>query len=263
MDPRDPAELADGIIQGDCLDVLPSLESESVDLIFIDPPYNLQLENALVRPNQSEVHAVTDAWDRFDSFAAYDEFTHAYLSECQRILKDTGTLWIIGTYHNIFRVGAVMQDLGFWILNDVIYIKKNPMPNFRGVRFTNAHETLIWAKKSKSARGYTFNYHDMKAENGGKQMRSDWWKLPICTGKERIRLPNGDKAHPTQKAMALLERVVLASSHEGDLILDPMAGTGTTGAAARQNDRRFLMIEREPKYVRIMQERLEVPVVSP
>jgi modification methylase len=256
-----PPDLADGIIQGDCLDVLSRLASESVDLIFVDPPYNLQLSDPLLRPNKRVVDAVTSDWDQFESYQAYDAFTRAWLSECQRIVKDTGTLWVIGSYHNIFRVGTAMQDLGYWILNDVIYIKKNPMPNFRGVRFTNAHETLIWAKKSKEAKGYTFNYQDMKAENGGVQMRSDW-KLPICTGKERIRLPNGKKAHPTQKSIALLQRVVLSSSHPGDLVLDPMAGTGTTGAAAQKNGRRFLMIEREPDYVNIMRERLHVPVVD-
>lgn len=261
MSLRDPAELADGILHGDCLDLLPHMAAESVDLIFVDPPYNLQLKNPLLRPNKSVVDAVTDDWDQFDSYADYDAFTRSWLSECQRVLKDTGTLWVIGTYHNIFRVGTVLQDLGFWILNDVVYVKKNPMPNFRGVRFTNAHETLIWAKKGKDARGYTFNYQDMKAKNGGKQMRSDWL-LPICTGRERIRLPNGDKAHPTQKAMALLERVVLASSHPGDLVLDPMAGTGTSGAAAQKHGRRFLMLEREPDYVDIMRERLKVPVVA-
>ncbi len=250
----------DHIIQGDCVAVLNALPAESVDLIFADPPYNLQLQQELWRPNMTRVDAVDDAWDHFDSLAEYDRFTRAWLAACRRVLKVTGTLWVIGTYHNIYRVGAILMDLGYWILNDVVYIKTNPMPNFRGARFTNAHETLIWAQKQRGAR-YTFNYHAMKTLNGGKQMRSDW-RLPICSGPERLRV-NGEKAHSTQKPEALLERVILASSQPGDVVLDPFFGTGTTGAVAKKLGRRWIGIERDPGYVRLAQERIDAVAPSP
>ncbi len=248
------------IIPGDCLDVLPDLPAHSVDLIFADPPYNLQLQNALWRPNLTKVDAVDDDWDKFDDFAHYDAFTRAWLQACQRVLKPSGTLWVIGTYHNIHRVGAALLDLGYWILNEIAWIKANPMPNFRGVRFTNAHETLIWAKTSEKAR-YTFNYQAMKALNGGKQMRSDWL-IPLCSGGERIRV-NGEKAHPTQKPEALLERVIRASSNPGDVVLDPFFGTGTTGAVAKRLGRRWIGIEREAAYIEVAQARIDSVVPEP
>ncbi|MFZ2879947.1 MAG: site-specific DNA-methyltransferase, partial [Phototrophicaceae bacterium] len=202
----------DTIVQGDCIEVLNRLPEKSVDLIFADPPYNLQLQQALLRPNQTEVDAVNDAWDQFDDYAAYDTFTRTWLSGCRRVLKDTGTLWVIGSYHNIYRVGAILQDLGYWFLNDVVWVKTNPMPNFRGVRFTNAHETLLWVKRSKDQKKYTFNYQAMKSVNDGVQMRSDW-EIPICTGAERLVDENGRKVHSTQKPEALLYRVILSSSN--------------------------------------------------
>jgi site-specific DNA-methyltransferase (adenine-specific) len=244
----------DQVIQGDCLDVLKELPEKSVDLIFADPPYNLQLQKTLWRPNMTRVNAVDEEWDRFGSFSEYDRFTRSWLEACRRILKDTGTLWVIGSYHNIFRVGAALQDLGFWILNDVVWVKTNPMPNFRGVRFTNAHETLIWAQKIQSRR-YTFNHHEMKALNDDLQMRSDW-VLPICTGKERLR-ENGSKAHATQKPEALLYRIILASSNPGDIVLDPFFGSGTTGAVAKKLGRRWIGIEREESYVQMARERID------
>ncbi len=244
----------DQIIQGDCVEVLNSLPERSVDLIFADPPYNLQLRQELWRPNMTRVEAVNDDWDRFESFAAYDAFTRAWLTACRRVLKDTGTLWVIGTYHNIYRVGAILMDLGYWILNEVVWIKTNPMPNFRGTRFTNAHETLIWAQKHRGAK-YTFNYQAMKAFNDGKQMRSDW-VLPICSGAERLRV-DGRKAHSTQKPEALLYRVILSSSSPGDVVLDPFFGTGTTGAVARKLHRRWIGIERDPEYVRLARQRID------
>jgi len=225
-----------------------------VDLVFADPPYNLQLSQDLYRPNQTKVDAVDDGWDKFSSFAEYDEFTRKWLAGCQRVLKDTGTLWVIGSYHNIYRVGAIMQDLGFWILNDVVWIKTNPMPNFRGVRFTNAHETLIWAQKKQGAK-YTFNHHAMKALNDDLQMRSDW-NLPLATGKERIK-SNGAKAHSTQKPEALLYRVLLSSTNPGDVVLDPFFGSGTTGAVAKKLGRHFIGIERDAKYIRVATKRIE------
>ena len=243
----------DQVILGDCVEVMNSFPRESVDLIFADPPYNLQLRQELWRPNMTKVNGVDDAWDKFASMQEYDEFTRRWLSAAKRVLKETGTIWVIGTYHNIFRIGAIMQDLGFWILNDVVWIKTNPMPNFRGVRFTNAHETLIWASKHKKAR-YTFNYHAMKEMNGGKQMRSDW-VLPICSGSERIKV-NGKKAHSTQKPEALLYRVILSSTNVGDSVLDPFCGTGTTGAVAKKLHRHWIGIEKEPTYVQIAQERI-------
>ncbi|MEE3120713.1 MAG: DNA methyltransferase [Pseudomonadota bacterium] len=238
----------DQILEGDCLTHLRALPAASVDLVFADPPYNLQLRGELHRPDQSKVDAVTDAWDQFDSFAAYDAFTRAWLAEAKRILKPTGTLWVIGSYHNIFRVGTALQDLGFWVLNDIIWRKSNPMPNFRGTRFTNAHETLIWAARDENATGYTFNYQAMKTLNDDVQMRSDW-VLPICNGGERLKGEDGAKLHPTQKPEMLLNRVLLASTNPGDVVLDPFFGTGTTGAVARKLGRHFIGIENEPAYV--------------
>jgi len=247
----------DRIITGDCIAELAGIPAGSVDLVFADPPYHLRLGGELHRPDGSEVDAVTPAWDRFDSVADYDAFTRAWVSACRRVLKDDGSLWVIGTYHNIFRVGAILQDLGFWILNDIIWRKANPMPNFRGTRFANAHETLIWAAKSQKSRP-TFNYRAMKVANDDLQMRSDWW-LPICSGAERVRI-QGRKAHPTQKPEALLHRVLLASTRPGDLVLDPFLGTGTTAVVARRLGRRFLGIEREPAYVEVARARLAATV---
>jgi len=243
------------IVHGDSIEMLNLLPERSVDLIFADPPYNLQLSQDLWRPNHSRVDAVDDEWDQFESFETYDIFSRAWLTACRRVMKETGSLWVIGTYHNIFRIGTIMQDLGFWLLNDVVWIKTNPMPNFRGVRFTNAHETLIWACKSKGAK-YTFNHHAMKAFNHGKQMRSDWeWVFPICTGNERIKV-NGEKAHSTQKPEELLYRVILSASNPGDIVLDPFFGTGTTGAVAKRLHRRWIGIERQSDYVEIARERI-------
>jgi DNA modification methylase len=254
-----PTELIDQIIAGDCLRVLQTIPEKSVDMVFADTPYNLQLEKDLWRPNATKVNGVDQAWDQFSSFESYDRFTQAWLEGTRKVLKDTGTIWVIGSYHNIFRVGKILQDLGFWILNDVIWIKNNPMPNFHGVRFTNAHETLIWAQKVKGNK-YTFNYQAMKSINQegknktGVQMRSDW-RLSLCTGKERLKI-NGEKAHPTQKPEALLTRIILASSNPGDVILDPFFGTGTTGAVAKKHRRHWIGIEIEPSYVRIAQQRI-------
>ncbi|MBN2556128.1 MAG: site-specific DNA-methyltransferase [Anaerolineales bacterium] len=243
------------ILQGDCVDVLSELPAASVDLIFADPPYNLQLQNELHRPNMTKVDAVNDHWDQFDSFQAYDDFSSSWLQACKRVLKPNGTIWVIGSYHNIFRVGKIMQDLGFWILNDVIWIKTNPMPNFRGVRFTNAHETLIWASREKGSR-YTFNHHAMKSFNDEKQMRSDWWLLSLATGSERIKDENGDKAHSTQKPESLLYRVILSSTNSGDVVLDPFMGSGTTGAVAKRLHRNWIGIEREEKYINLALDRI-------
>jgi len=248
-----PALPLDCILLGDCLEELEKLPPASIDLIFADPPYNLQLQQELWRPNLTRVAAVNDAWDQFASFAEYDRFTRAWLSACRRLLKEDGTIWVIGSYHNIFRLGAALQDLDFWILNDVIWVKTNPMPNFRGVRFTNAHETLIWASKSKKAR-YTFNYRAMKALNDDLQMRSDWL-LPICNGAERLKI-NGKKAHSTQKPEALLYRVILAASQPGGVVLDPFFGSGTTGAVAKKLHRRWIGIENHPEYIEIARQRL-------
>ncbi len=236
----------DRIIRGDCVAELAKLPAGSVDLVFADPPYNLQLEGRLTRPDQSEVDGVDDQWDRFASFEEYDAFTRAWLLGCRRVLKPDGALWVIGSYHNIFRVGAILQDLGFWILNDVIWRKTNPMPNFRGRRFTNAHETLIWAGRSAEA-NYAFNYDALKVFNDDLQMRSDW-TIPLCTGQERLK-SGGRKVHATQKPEALLYRVLLASSQPGDVVLDPFFGTGTSGAVARKLGRHFIGIERDPDYI--------------
>ena len=238
----------DTILKGDCVSQIEKLPAGSVDLVFADPPYNLQLEGRLTRPDQSEVDAVNDAWDKFSSFAAYDDFTRAWLMACRRVLKPNGALWVIGSYHNIFRVGAILQDLGFWILNDVVWRKSNPMPNFRGRRFTNAHETLIWASRDQNAKGYTFNYDALKAANDELQMRSDWL-FPLCTGGERLKGEEGRKVHPTQKPEALLHRILLASSKPGDVVLDPFFGTGTTGAVAKRLGRHFVGVERESEYI--------------
>nr|WP_304442528.1 site-specific DNA-methyltransferase [Rhodovulum sp. MB263] len=242
------------ILSGDCIAEMNSLPEGSVDLIFADPPYNLQLRGDLHRPDNSKVDAVDDHWDQFDSFAAYDRFTHDWLAAARRVLKPTGAIWVIGSYHNVFRMGAELQNLGFWILNDVVWRKSNPMPNFRGKRLTNAHETLIWASKSEGAK-YTFNYEALKALNEGVQMRSDW-VLPICTGHERLKDDKGDKAHPTQKPESLLHRVLLATTNPGDVVLDPFFGTGTTGAVAKMLGRDFIGIEREAAYRKVAERRL-------
>jgi modification methylase len=247
---REPAGAAaslDHVMVGDCIAELEKLPAQSVDLVFADPPYNLQLAGDLKRPDDSKVDAVDDDWDKFSSFAAYDAFTRAWLMACRRVMKPAATLWVIGSYHNIFRVGTILQDLGFWVLNDVVWRKTNPMPNFRGRRFTNAHETLIWAAREQDARGYTFNYEALKAGNDDVQMRSDW-VIPLCTGEERLKDGTGRKLHPTQKPQALLARVILASSRPGDVVLDPFFGTGTTGAAAKRLGRHFIGIERNPTY---------------
>lgn len=248
----------DTILVGNCIEVLRAIPEKSVDLIFADPPYNLQLRQPLHRPNLSAVDAVDDHWDRFASFHEYDCFTRDWLGACRRVLKDTGALWVIGSYHNIYRVGAILQDLGYWILNDVAWVKSNPMPQFRGVRLCNAHETLIWCSKKPGA-GYTFNYHAMKAANGGLQMRSDW-HLPICQGAERLRdeSEGGAKVHSTQKPEALLERILRACSKPGDVVLDPFFGSGTTGAVAKRLGRRYIGIEREPDYIRAAEARIAV-----
>ncbi|HUE98936.1 MAG TPA: site-specific DNA-methyltransferase [Anaerolineales bacterium] len=242
------------ILHGDCIHILKSLPENSADLIFADPPYNLQLRNDLYRPNMTKVDAVNDGWDKFEGFVEYDAFTREWLSASRRVLKETGTMWVIGSYHNIYRVGSIMQDLGFWILNDIIFVKHNPMPNFRGVRFTNAHETLIWAQKKKGAK-YTFNHQSMKALNDDLQMRSDWY-LPIVTGNQRLKV-NGKKAHSTQKPESLLYRIIMAASNPGDLVLDPFFGTGTTGAVAKKLGRNWIGIERDRKYIRVAQKRID------
>ncbi|MEO8357475.1 MAG: DNA methyltransferase [Chloroflexota bacterium] len=242
------------ILHGDCIKILKDLPKNSVDCVFADPPYNLQLHHDLYRPDMSKVDAVNDHWDKFSDFAEYDEFTRGWLSASQCVLKETGTIWVIGSYHNIYRVGSIMQDLGFWILNDVVWLKINPMPNFRGVRFTNAHETMIWAQKKKGAK-YTFNHHSMKKLNDDLQMRSDW-TIPLVTGRHRI-MSNGTKAHSTQKPEALLYRVIMASSNVGDVVLDPFFGSGTTGAVAKKLGRNWVGIERDKKYIKVAQKRID------
>ena len=246
----------DSILIGDCVAEMMRLPEASVDLVFADPPYNLQLEGALSRPDQSLVDAVDDAWDKFADFGEYDAFTRAWLTAVRRIMKPAATLVVIGSYHNIFRVGAILQDLGFWILNDIVWRKANPMPNFRGRRFTNAHETMIWAARSADAKAYTFNYETLKAGNEDCQVRSDWF-LPICSGAERLKDETGRKAHPTQKPEALLMRVLLAASNAGDLVLDPFFGSGTTGVAARRLSRSFIGIERDPAYAEAARRRID------
>ncbi|CUI57445.1 site-specific DNA-methyltransferase [Cognatishimia activa] len=243
------------ILDGDCIEVMNSLPENSVDLIFADPPYNLQLKGDLHRPDNSKVDAVDDEWDQFSSFAAYDKFTREWLAAARRLLKPTGAIWVIGSYHNVFRMGAELQNQGFWILNDVVWRKSNPMPNFRGKRFTNAHETMIWASKSEGSK-YTFNYEALKSLNEGVQMRSDW-VLPICTGHERLKNENGEKAHPTQKPESLLHRVLVGSTNPGDVVLDPFFGTGTTGAVAKMLGREFIGIEREEEYRKVAEKRIK------
>jgi modification methylase len=242
------------ILDGDCIEVMNALPECSIDLIFADPPYNLQLKGDLHRPDNSRVDAVDDAWDQFSSFAVYDAFTKDWLKAARRLLKPNGAIWVIGSYHNIFRVGAALQDAGFWLLNDVVWRKSNPMPNFRGKRFTNAHETMIWASKEEGGK-YTFNYEALKSLNEGIQMRSDW-VLPICTGHERLKDENGDKAHPTQKPESLLHRVLVGSTNPGDVVLDPFFGTGTTGAVAKMLGREFIGIEREAAYRKVAEKRI-------
>lgn len=245
----------DKILIGECIAKMNSLPEGSIDCIFADPPYNLQLTGELRRPNDSVVDAVDDDWDKFDSFSDYDAFSKAWLQAARRLLKPNGTIWVIGSYHNIFRLGAQLQDLGFWMLNDVVWRKTNPMPNFRGKRFTNAHETLIWCAKDQTARNYTFNYDAMKALNDDLQMRSDWL-IPICSGNERLRGEDGAKAHPTQKPEALLHRVIIASTKPGDVILDPFFGSGTTGAVAKRLGRHYIGIEREQRYAKAAERRI-------
>jgi modification methylase len=252
------------ILVGDCVAEMAKMPAASVDLVFADPPYNLQLQGDLKRPDDSRVDAVDDDWDKFSSFAAYDAFTHAWLTACRRLMKPNATLWVIGSYHNIFRVGTILQDLGFWILNDVVWRKSNPMPNFRGRRFTNAHETLIWAARDAANRNYTFNYEALKAGNDDIQMRSDWL-IPLCTGEERLKGGDGKKLHPTQKPEALLARIMLAASRPDDLVLDPFSGTGTTGAVARRLRRRFIGVEREAEYAAAAERRIAAvePMAEP
>ncbi len=243
------------ILIGDCVAEMAKLPAASVDLVFADPPYNLQLQGDLKRPDDSRVDAVDDDWDKFSSFSAYDEFTRAWVLACRRVMKPNATLWVIGSYHNIFRVGTILQDLGFWILNDIVWRKSNPMPNFRGRRFTNAHETLIWAARDAAKRDYTFNYEALKAGNEDIQMRSDWL-FPLCTGEERLKGRDGKKLHPTQKPEALLARIILAASRPDDLVLDPFSGTGTTGAVAHRLRRRFIGVERDADYAAAAEQRI-------
>jgi modification methylase len=251
-----PATVAlplDQILRGDCIAAMRALPAKSVDMIFADPPYNLQLGGDLSRPDGSHVDAVTDEWDKFDSLSAYDKFTREWLAEAKRILKDTGAIWVIGSYHNIYKVGAAIQDLGYWILNDVVWRKTNPMPNFKGTRFTNAHETLIWASMGEKSK-YTFNYRSMKTLNDELQMRSDW-EFPTCGGQERLKR-DGVKVHPTQKPEALIYRILLACTKPGDVVLDPFFGTGTTGAVAKRLGRHWIGIERESDYIAAAEERI-------
>ncbi|MEJ2433025.1 MAG: site-specific DNA-methyltransferase [Pseudolabrys sp.] len=270
---RAPRVVSDSVPQarvlvGDCAKTMAQLPADSVDLVFADPPYNLQLASDLKRPDDSHVDAVDDDWDKFASFRAYDDFTARWLKACKRVMKPAATIWVIGSYHNIFRVGAIMQDLGFWILNDVIWRKSNPMPNFRGRRFTNAHETLIWASRDPAAKGYTFNYETLKSGNEDIQVRSDW-TIALCTGEERLKGRDGKKLHPTQKPEALLARVLLSSSRPDDLVLDPFCGTGTTGAVAKKLGRRFIGCERDARYAKAAEKRvaavkpLEAPTLVP
>lgn len=249
-----PALPLNSILDGDCIDIMNSLPECSVDLIFADPPYNLQLKGELHRPDNSKVDAVDNDWDQFESFKRYDEFTHAWMKAARRILKPNGAMWVIGSYHNVFRMGTELQNQGFWILNDVIWRKSNPMPNFRGMRLTNAHETMIWVSKTEKSKP-TFNYEALKALNEGTQMRSDW-VLPICTGHERLKNEAGDKAHPTQKPESLLHRVLVGSTNPGDVVLDPFFGTGTTGAVAKMLGRDYIGIEREAEYRAVAKKRL-------
>src|SRR5487761_812596 len=249
------------VIVGDCIAEMSRLPAACVDLVFADPPYNLQLKGELKRPDESRVDAVNDAWDKFSSFAAYDDFTRAWLLACRRVMKPSATLWVIGAYHNIFRIGAILQDLGFWVLNDVIWRKANPMPNFRGRRFTNAHETLIWAARGRDSR-HRFNYQAMKALNDDLQMRSDWF-LPLCTGAERMRNQHGLKLHPTQKPESLLHRVLMSCTAPGDIVLDPFLGTGTSAVVAKRLHRHFIGLERHPAYAEAAIGRIRHPKPAP
>ena len=242
------------IVKGDCIEVLKKLPDNSIDLIFADPPYNLQLQGELWRPNQTKVDAVNDEWDKFTNFEEYDNFCKEWIKECRRVLKPNGTIWIIGSYHNIFRIGKIMQDVGLWILNDILWIKTNPMPNFKGTRFNNAHETLIWASKNKDSR-YTFNYKSMKAFNEDLQLRSDWY-IPICNGGERLKGNEGNKVHSTQKPEALLYRIIISTSNPNDIVLDPFMGSGTTGTIAKKLGRKFIGIEKEDNYIKAANDRI-------
>ncbi|MDC0058053.1 DNA methyltransferase [Pelagibacteraceae bacterium] len=243
------------ITHGDSLELLKKIPDKSIDLVFADPPYNLQLRDTLYRPDQTTVEAVTNDWDKFETYKAYDDFCLIWLKECKRILKDGGALWVIGSYHNILRLGTSIQNLGFWILNDIIWHKKNPMPNFRGTRFTNAHETLLWCTTSRKAK-YTFNYQNLKELNDGKQMRSDW-HIPICAGKERLRETNNQRSHPTQKPEALLYRIMVSSTNEGDMVLDPFLGSGTTAVMAKKLQRNFIGFDQDKKYIKLAKKRLK------
>jgi len=243
------------ILHGDSLELLKQIPDKSIDLVFADPPYNLQLKDTLYRPDQTTVEAVTNDWDKFDTYQSYDNFSLLWLKESKRVLRDGGALWVIGSYHNILRLGTSIQNLGFWILNDIIWHKTNPMPNFRGTRFTNAHETLLWCTTSRKAK-YTFNYQNLKELNEGKQMRSDW-HIPICAGKERLRESNNQRSHPTQKPEALLYRILLASSQKGDLILDPFLGSGTTAVMAKKLQRNFIGFEQDKEYIKLAKKRLK------
>ena len=243
------------ITQGDSLELLKKIPDKSIDLVFADPPYNLQLRDTLYRPDQTTVEAVTNDWDKFDTYQVYDEFCLVWLKECKRVLKDGGALWVIGSYHNILRLGTSIQNLGFWILNDIIWHKTNPMPNFRGTRFTNAHETLLWCTTSRKAK-YTFNYQNLKELNEGKQMRSDW-HIPICAGKERLREDNNQRSHPTQKPEALLYRIMVSSTNKGDTVLDPFLGSGTTAVMAKKLQRNFIGFEQDPDYIKLAKKRLK------
>ncbi len=247
--------MLDKFILGECVSTMARLPAQSVDTIFADPPYFLQIEKELKRPNETAVEGVTNAWDRFDSIHDYDNFSEKWLLQAKRLLKDNGTIWVMGSYHNIYRLGRLLQDLGFWILNDIVWVKNNPMPNFHGRRFTNAHEVLLWCAKGKNSK-YRFNYRALKKLNGDKQMRSDW-RLPICSGKERLRSKDGKSLHPTQKPISLLYRVIVASTKVGDVLLDPFGGTGTSVAMCKMLGRKYIAIEREPEYVKAAQERLE------
>ena len=261
MSQENLSNILNTVINADCVETMKKIADNSIDVIFADPPYNLQLGDALKRPDNSDVKGVYEEWDSFESIAEYDKYTKAWMTEARRILKEDGTIWVIGSYHNIFRVGYIMQDLGFWILNDIIWNKTNPMPNFKGTRFTNAHETLIWATKNPKAK-YTFNYEAMKAMNDDVQMRSTW-EIPLCTGKERLKNSDtGEKLHPTQKPEALLYRVIMASTNVGDVVLDPFFGTGTTGAVAKRLGRNFIGIEKDKTYIKGALKRLENITVS-
>jgi modification methylase len=242
------------IINGNSLEILKKIPDKTFDLVFADPPYNMQIGETLRRPNDSKVKGVDDKWDQFQSFKHYDDFCKAWLIECKRILKDNGSIWVIGSYHNIFRLGYHIQNLNFWILNDVIWRKNNPMPNFKGTRFTNAHETLIWASKSKKSK-YKFNYQSLKCFNDDLQMRSDWM-LPICSGKERLK-KNGHKVHSTQKPEALLYRIILSTTNKGDSVFDPFLGTGTTAVVAKKLGRKYSGIEKDRQYFSAAKKRLE------